>query len=121
MLEYKGYVGKVEFDDDAEIFHGEVLNLKDVITFQGRSVSELRKAFKDSIDDYLEFCAERHESPEKPLSGNFTLRLDPELHRKIYLKARMLNKSLNSWVTELLKDTVDYETNDSVLKNAHHK
>ena len=107
MLEYKGYIGKVDFDDEAEIFHGEVINLRDVITFQGRSVVELRKAFKDSINDYLEFCAERHESPEKLLSGNFTLRLDPELHRKVYLQARISNKSLNSWVTETLRSTLD--------------
>ena len=110
MLEYKGYIGKVEFDDEAEIFHGEVINLKDVITFQGRSVSELQKAFKDSINDYLEFCAERDESPEKPLSGNFTLRVDPELHRKIYLQARMSNKSLNSWVAEILQSNVVTES-----------
>ncbi len=121
MLEYKGYIGKVEFDDEAEIFHGEVINLKDVITFQGRSVAELRKAFKGSVNDYLEFCAERHESPEKPLSGNFTLRLDPELHRKIYLKARVLNKSLNSWVTELLKSTVNSDSDQQLFqgKKAH--
>ena len=55
-MEYKGYVGKVEFDDDAEIFHGEVLDTRDVITFQGKSVGELRQAFRDSIDDYLAFC-----------------------------------------------------------------
>ena len=110
MLEYKGYIGKVEFDDEAGVFHGEVINLKDVITFQGRSVSELQKAFKDSINDYLEFCAERQESPEKPLSGNFTLRIDPELHRKIYLQARMSNKSLNSWVTEILRSHVGTES-----------
>ncbi len=121
MLEYKGYIGKVEFDDEAEIFHGEIINLKDVITFQGRSVAELRKAFKESVNDYLEFCAERHESPEKPLSGNFTLRLDPELHRKIYLQARILNKSLNSWVTEILKTTVDSETDQPIYKKTHNK
>ena len=56
VMEYKGYVGKVEFDDDAEIFHGEVLDTRDVITFQGKSVGELRQAFRDSIDDYLAFC-----------------------------------------------------------------
>jgi predicted HicB family RNase H-like nuclease len=115
MLEYKGYIGKVEFDDEAELFHGEVINLKDVITFQGRSVSELQKTFKDSVNDYLEFCAERNESPEKPLSGNFTLRVDPELHRKIYLQARMSNKSLNSWVAEILQSNVGTES-DQLLQ-----
>ena len=62
-MEYKGYSGTVEFDDQAEIFHGEVANLRDVITFQGRSVDELRKAFEESVDDYLSWCAERGKSP----------------------------------------------------------
>lgn len=56
MLTYKGYHGKVEFDEEAGLFHGEVVDLRDVITFQGKSVEELEQAFRDSIDDYLEFC-----------------------------------------------------------------
>ena len=59
MLNYKGYSGHVEFDDEARLFHGEVLDLRDVVTFQGKSVDEIEQAFKDSIDDYLEFCEER--------------------------------------------------------------
>lgn len=102
MMEYKGYRAVVEFDDDAEIFHGEVVDLRDVITFEGQSVEELRQAFQDSVDDYLEFCAERGEEPERPFSGTFSVRLDPELHRKIYLQARASNKSLNSWIVERL-------------------
>ena len=65
MMEYRGYVAKVECDDGAGVFHGEVLNLRDVITFEGKTVAELRKAFRDSVDDYLEFCAERKEVPRK--------------------------------------------------------
>ena len=61
MMEYKGYIGKVEFDDQAGIFHGEVVNTRDVITFQGESVAELKKAFRESVDDYLAFCKERGE------------------------------------------------------------
>ncbi len=56
MMEYKGYIGKVEFDDQAAIFHGEVVNLRDVVTFEGESVEELRKAFRESVEDYLAFC-----------------------------------------------------------------
>jgi len=103
MMEYKGYIGIVEFDDDAGIFHGEVINLRDVITFQGESVQELRQAFQDSVEDYLTFCAERNEEPEKPFSGTFTLRIPPELHRDIALRAKLADKSLNSWVAEVLK------------------
>ena len=62
MLEYKGYTGHVEFDDEAGLFHGEVLDTRDVITFQGISVEQLEQAFRESIDDYLEFCAERNEA-----------------------------------------------------------
>ena len=69
MLNYKGYTGHVEFDDQAGIFHGEVLDLRDVVTFQGKSVDELEQAFKDSVDDYLEFCQERNEEPDRPFSG----------------------------------------------------
>ena len=63
---YKGYRGCAEFDEEAGVFHGEVLNTRDVITFEGQSVEELRKAFRESVDDYLEFCATLGEQPEKP-------------------------------------------------------
>ena len=106
MMEYKGYVGKVEFDDDAGIFHGEVLDTRDVITFQGRSVAELKKAFQESIDDYLAFCEQRGEEPNKPFSGQFVTRIPPELHRQVNLAASKSGKSLNAWVVEQLRDAV---------------
>jgi len=106
MMEYKGYIGKVEFDSEAEIFHGEVINIRDVITFEGSSVEELNQAFRDSVDDYLEFCTLRGEEPEKPFSGKFVIRLSPELHRKAFIKARLSDKSLNSWVSEVLEKAV---------------
>ncbi len=102
MMEYKGYFAKVEFDDGADIFHGEVINLRDVVTFQGQTVDELHKAFRDSIDDYLEFCVQRGEEPEKPYSGKFMVRVEPELHKTIALKARQDGTSLNSWVHDTL-------------------
>ena len=106
MMEYKGYVAKVEFDDDAGIFHGEVLNLRDIITFQGRTVVELRKAFRDSVHDYLDFCAERKEPPEKPYSGHFVVRVDPSLHKAVATQARLADKSLNAWLQDVLRDRV---------------
>ena len=102
MLTHKGYTGHVAFDDEADIFHGEVLDLRDVITFQGKSVDEIRQAFEDSVDDYLEFCAERGEEPDKPFSGKLMLRLPPELHRKVYTSSKQEGKSLNQWITERL-------------------
>ena len=103
MMEYKGYIGKVEIDEEAGILYGEVINVRDVITFEGESVDEIQKAFRESVDDYLDFCAQRGESPEKPFSGKFVVRLPAELHRKAYIQARLKDKSLNSWVTEVLE------------------
>jgi len=103
VLKYKGYTGHVEFDDETDIFHGEILDTRDVVTFQGKTVEELRRAFRESIDDYLEFCIERNEKPEKPFSGKFVVRLPPSLHQRAYVKAMEEGKSLNQLVVESLE------------------
>jgi len=110
MMKYKGYYAQVAFDEDANIFHGEVINLRDLITFEGETVDELRQAFQDSVDDYLEFCAERGENPEKPYSGKLMVRVDPELHKRVALEARKRGVSINSLVGEALSRTVDGHT-----------
>jgi len=102
-MTYKGYQATVELDEEARVFHGEVINTRDVITFQGSSVDELQQAFEDSVDDYLEFCAARGEEPEKPYSGKFLVRVPPDLHRQIMLDARRQGKSLNAYVLEKLR------------------
>jgi predicted HicB family RNase H-like nuclease len=107
MMEYKGYIGKVEIDEDAGLLHGEVINIRDVITFQGRTVEELQQALRESVDDYLEFCAQRGEDPEKPFSGKFVVRLPADLHRKAFVKAKLADKSLNNWVTDVLETAVE--------------
>ncbi len=105
-MEYKGYIGKVEIDDEAGVLYGEVINIRDVITFEGESVEKVQKAFHESVDDYLAFCAERGESPEKPFSGRFVVRLPAELHRKAYIQAKLADKSLNSWVNEVIESAL---------------
>ena len=95
---YQGYFATVKFDEEADIFHGSVVNTRDVITFQGRSVDEIRTAFKDSVDEYLKFCAELGEEPEKPYSGKIALRIPASLHRTASSAARAEGKSLNSWL-----------------------
>ena len=103
MMKYKGYFGKVEYDSDAKIFHGEVIGLKDVITFQAKTVDKLKKAFKDSINDYLEWCAERGEKPEKTYSGKIHVRINPDLHAQLALDAAKKGISLNDLINKLLK------------------
>ena len=102
-MNYNGYEAVVELDEEAGIFHGEVINTRDVITFQGKSVKELKQAFEGSVKDYLAFCASRSEEPEKPFSGKLLVRMTPDLHRQIALEARRLGKSLNSYIVDGLK------------------
>jgi predicted HicB family RNase H-like nuclease len=105
-MSYKGYQAIVEYDEDAEIFHGEVANLRDVITFHGKSVAELKKALAGSIEDYLTFCKERGEEPEKPFSGQFVVRTEPSLHKDLSLAARRAGVSLNKWIAATLEKAV---------------
>ncbi|MFH1183699.1 MAG: type II toxin-antitoxin system HicB family antitoxin [Chloroflexota bacterium] len=105
-MEYKGYIARVEYDDEAQLFHGQVMNLRDVITFQGHSVAELRKALRASIADYLAFCAARGEQPEKPFSGKVLLRLTPEIHRAAVVAAAQRRRSLNAWATEVIERAI---------------
>ena len=100
MMEYHGYRASVTFDDEAGIFHGEVVGTRDVITFQGETVADLRQAFADSVDEYLAFCEERGHSPNKAFSGKVPLRMPPNLHRAATEAARSEGKSLNAWLTE---------------------
>jgi predicted HicB family RNase H-like nuclease len=107
MMTYKGYSGFVRFDDEAELFHGEVIGLRDVVTFQGRTVDELKQAFHDSIDDYLEFCESRSEDPDKPFSGKFLLRVDPVLHRRLAQLSADDGESLNNWIASRLGELAE--------------
>lgn len=109
MMEYKGYIGVVEYDDEANILHGEVINTRDVITFQAKSVDEIQTAFKESVDDYLAFCAETGEEPDKPFSGKLMLRMPPDLHRQVVTAAKASGKSINGWITDHLVQSVREE------------
>jgi len=103
VFEYKGYAAAVEFDDEARVFHGEVAGTRDVVTFEGTSVEELERAFRDSVDDYLEFCRQRGEEPDKPFTGNVPLRIGPELHRRVYLAAASSGMSVNAWLSTVIE------------------
>ena len=97
-MTYKGYGAKVTFDTDAEVLHGEVVGLRDVITFQATSVDGLKEAFRDSVDDYLAWCAELGQEPERAYAGRFLLRMDPVLHRDLALAAERAGVSINTFV-----------------------
>jgi len=106
MLIYKGYIGHVNFDDEADIFHGEVINTRDVITFHGDSVKQLKHEFINSIEDYLEFCKINNEEPERPFSGKFNIRVSPEIHRDAVIAAKKSGCSLNSWIISTIQKSL---------------
>jgi predicted HicB family RNase H-like nuclease len=103
-MEYKGYIGKAEYDDEAEIFYGEVIGLKDVITFKGSSVKELQKSFRGSVDDYLDFCKRMGKSPDVPASGRLILRIPAELHSRAATVAKSEGRSLNTWIADAVNE-----------------
>ena len=100
---HDGYVATIDLDEDAGLFHGEVINARDVLTFQGRTIDELKTAFADTIADYVDWCRERGKEPERPYSGNFTVRISPELHRRVATAAARSGKSVNTFVAESLE------------------
>lgn len=114
MKSYKGYSAAVSFDEDALLFHGEVLGVRDVITFQARTAEELPKAFHQSVDDYLDWCAKDGVDPEKPFSGSLSLRATPELHRRMSDAAARHAKSLNQWMVDALASKADEEFNSAL-------
>lgn len=105
-LTYKGYTGVFEYDPEADLFHGEVAGIKDVVTFQGRSLDELRQALVESLEFYLVACAEDGVQPEKPASGILSVRLGPQLHGKAAVAAKASGKSLNAFVAQAVGKAV---------------
>jgi predicted HicB family RNase H-like nuclease len=102
-LRYKGYVANVTLDEDDEILCGTVVNIGDTIHFEGKTIPELKRAFKESVEDYIRFCQERGEQPQKPYSGNFRLRLSPRIHSEVDQAARILGVSLNTFIATVVE------------------
>jgi predicted HicB family RNase H-like nuclease len=105
-MNYKGYEAVVEYDDEDKLFVGKVINTRDVIAFDGLSVDELEASFHAAVDDYLQDCAYLGKDPDKPFSGRFNLRIPPELHRQVVIRAEQEGVSLNAFVEKMLAQTV---------------
>jgi predicted HicB family RNase H-like nuclease len=103
---YKGFHGRADYDADDDLYHGELLGIRDVITFAGKTPRDLQRAFQESVDDYLAWCKERGKKPSRPFSGTFLIRGSPELHRRLSVAAEAQGKGLNSLVVELLDAAV---------------
>ena len=105
-MSHKGYTARVEFDERDSIFVGRILGIRNIISFHGETVAELRAELKSAVEDYLAECEERGLKPEKPASGKLLLRVPPEIHGKALVVAQAAGKSLNQWATEVLQRAV---------------
>ena len=102
-IKYKEWTGVFEFEPDDDCFHGRVVGIRDTVHFSGQSVEELKQALADSVEDYLEACAEAGKFPEKPYAGRFLVRAGSEIHRLADQAAAMTGKSLNAFATEVVE------------------
>ncbi|MDP1615231.1 MAG: type II toxin-antitoxin system HicB family antitoxin [Methylococcales bacterium] len=105
-MTHKGYAARVEYSEDDECFVGHVAGIRDAIGFHGESVAELRAAFIEAVDDYLATCDKLGREPNHPYSGQFRLRLKPELHARAAIAAETKGKSLNTWVSEVIEKSI---------------
>ena len=103
-MSYKEYVAHIGYSDEDELFVGRIVGIRDIVTFHGGSVDELRSAFQEAVDFYLETCEERGEQPNKPYSGKLIVRMPIEVHQAVATIAEVNGKSLNQWIVETLTE-----------------
>jgi len=101
-LVYEGYAARVEFSSDDECFTGHIAGIRDIVGFHGETVSELKAAFEDAVNDYLETCRKVGKTPQKPYSGKLMLRIRPEIHAAVATAAQLSGQSINQWASEAL-------------------
>ncbi len=105
-MKYKNYEAVISFDEGDEILHGRVLNVRDIISFHGESIEEVRQAFEEAVDDYLLDCAEQSVDPDKPFSGKFVVRVNPDVHRQAANLAAREHVSLNAWLADAVENKI---------------
>jgi len=106
LLEYKGYFGSVEYSAPDHCFYGKVLGIRALVTYEGTDADSIEKEFRTSVDDYLSLCEEEGIVSEKTYSGLFQVRVSPETHRELAVKADTSGKKLNTVVAEALESYI---------------
>ena len=106
FIQYKGYFGSVDFSEEDNCLFGKVVGIRSLISYEGESVAELKKDFQESVDEYLALCEEEGIEPEKPYKGTFNVRVSPEIHRAAAMRATEMGITLNSFVSEALKQAI---------------
>lgn len=110
-LKYKGYFGSVDFSGDDNCLYGKVLGMsKDVISYEGKTVEELKADFEEGIDSYLESCKNRGIEPRKAYNGSLNVRLTPEIHNKIAIAAQANGITINAYIKNALESILNIES-----------
>ena len=105
-MEYKGYLGSVEFSDEDGVFFGKVLGVRALISYEGENARDLVSDFHAAVDDYLLACREEGVAPEKSFKGSFNVRISPELHKRAVIAATSRQMTLNSFVERSIERAV---------------
>ena len=103
-MTYKNYSARVEYDDDDAIFFGKIAGIRDGVGFHGDTVENLRAAFHEAVDDYIETCKKIDKEPQKSYSGQMMLRISSDVHQQAVQAAELAGLSLNQWAEQALKD-----------------
>ncbi|MGH8474876.1 MAG: type II toxin-antitoxin system HicB family antitoxin [Methylococcales bacterium] len=106
-MTYQGYAARIEYSDGDRCFVGHIAGINDIVGFHGESVSQLRKAFEEAVEDYLATCVRLGRDPQKPYSGKLMLRIPPDLHAAVAVAAEVSGKSINQWAAEKFADAID--------------
>ncbi|HHT88918.1 MAG TPA: type II toxin-antitoxin system HicB family antitoxin [Clostridiales bacterium] len=104
ILEYKGYFTKIEYNSEDKALYGKIEGIADLVTFESTDAGEIEKEFHNAVDDYLDFCKEIGKDPDKSYKGSFNVRIDPDLHKQLVIKAFKNNESLNQTVEKAIKE-----------------
>lgn len=99
-MKYNDFIGTVHYSDLDEVFFGKIEGINDLVTFEGDSVIQLRESFHEAVEDYQTLCSEMGKEPMKSFKDSFNVRINPELHSKLFASATLEGKTLNQFVKE---------------------
>ena len=111
IIEYKDYLGSVEYSDEDETFFGKIIGIRALISYEGETAKKLKKSFIDAVEDYLQTCKKTNQKPEKSFKGSFNIRINANLHRLAFILSSEKNESLNTFVKEAIEEKIQKERN----------
>jgi len=107
IIHFKGFIGSIHYSSHDDCFHGRIEGVDDLVTFEGRSVDELKEDFKKAVEDYIELCRTAGKLPQKSYTGSFNIRISSDLHKKAVQKSVTQGISLNQLIRRAIEKELD--------------